>query len=102
MLKLEHWSFGHPIDRCCHNPEYSSFERRPAQSDTAMGNKTNFFQKIDVHTGEEDSQTYAKVNGFLGHLGRGNYLKYDAVKSFVDSIINIDIETVKNDLLSGL
>ncbi len=67
--------------------------------------RTNFgedFQKIDVHTGEEDSQTYAKVNGFLGHLGRGNYLKYDAVKSFVASIINIDIETVRNDLLSGL
>lgn len=55
------------------------------------------FKKIDVHTGEDDSQTYAKVNGFLGHLGRGNYLKYDAVKSFVASIINIDIETVRND-----
>lgn len=67
--------------------------------------KVNFregFQIIDVQTGEEDSRTYAKINDYLGHLGRGNYLKYDAVKSFVASINNIDIDIVRNDLLSGL
>ena len=32
MLKLEHWSCGHPIDRCCHiqNIPHSSDDKRRA------------------------------------------------------------------------
>lgn len=33
---------------------------------------------------------------------KGYYLNYDAVKEFVDSIVEVDHESVTNDLLSGL
>lgn len=60
------------------------------------------FLKIEFYTNSDNIDNYKMMNRNLARIDQGYYLNYDAVKEFVDSIVEVDHESVTNDLLSGL
>lgn len=60
------------------------------------------FLKIEFYTNSDNIDNYKMTNRNLARIDQGYYLNYDAVKEFVDSIVEVDYESVTNDLLSGL
>ena len=60
------------------------------------------FLKIEFYTNSDNIDNYKMTNRNLARIDQGYYLNYDAVKEFVDSIVEVDHESVTNDLLSGL
>ena len=60
------------------------------------------FLKIEFYTNSDNIDHYKMTNRNLARIDQGYYLNYDAVKEFVDSIVEVDHESVTNDLLSGL